>query len=180
MVSLGKFSVVVVATGLVAGLSWAQETPKSGASCPVVQAAHFPGLGASVPIGKNGSVDRNAPRKDGQHLDLKLMNSSMSPITSIRITVRGWRSGTGATLPAQKTELEHESASKTLNVTVNIASRKTVSHDVWVSGLASVDSVDVDEVKYADGLVWRPSSLGACRVVPDPLMLISKDTPSKP
>jgi hypothetical protein len=180
MVSFGKFSIAIAGIAALAAVSGAAQTTESqpkfqAVVCPVMKAEHSPGLTEQVPVGKDGSVSGPAIRRDGQHLVLRLTNSSWpaSTISAIRITVHGWRSGTGRTLPAQKTNSDNADASRTLNLTVNIAPHETVDKDVWVSGLASVDSIDVDRVKFVNGLSMRLNDSGGCRIVPDPEMLVS-------
>jgi hypothetical protein len=152
MVSFGKFSIAIAAVALAAVSGPAQTTktqPKVvilpvQSACPVaMRAEHSPGLTEQVPVGKDGSVSGPAIRRDGQHLVLRLINSSMpaTAISAIRITVHGWATGTAGTFPAQKTD--RANASRTLNLAVSIAPHQTVNRDVWVSGLASVDSIDI-------------------------------------
>lgn len=49
--------------------------------------------------------------------------------------------------------------------------RNQENADLLLRGFTSVSSIDVESVTYADGTTWR-SKAGACRVVPDGMMLI--------
>lgn len=180
MNSFSKLS-IAIATAALAAVSGSAQTTKTQSkdfeylACPVLQAERSPGLTEQVPVGKNGSVSRPAIHRDGQHLELRLINSGsrMSAISAIRITIHGWRSGTASTFPARKSNSHDSNATRTLDLAVSLAPHATASKDVWVSGLASVDSIDVDQVKYADGSSWESSTPQVCRIMPNPIMLIS-------
>ena len=66
-------------------------------------------------------------------------------------------------------------ASQTLNLKVRVGPHQSAKTDVWVKGLTSVDSIDLDAVSYADGLNWRATAAEPCKVIPDPKMLISSN-----
>jgi hypothetical protein len=182
MVSFGKLSVAAVVAGVVAVTSGSAQsknqtktfvvTAPSQGSCPVaMQAQHSPGLTAQVPVGRSGSA--GAERQPGvrQHLQLALSNSKPAAIEAIRITVHGW-SAKGRTVPTTGADLSNEDALQTVDLKVNIGPHETVQTDVWVSGLTAVGSIDLVGVSYSDGSSWKASAQ-ACRVVPDPEMLIS-------
>ena len=48
-----------------------------------------------------------------------------------------------------------------------------VHADLDLPGFTSVQSIRLDSVAYADGTSWTPISGRACRVAPDPFMLVS-------
>jgi hypothetical protein len=169
-----KFSLAVAFVGLAAPFGSAQAnknkftitTPKPQMACPVVlQAQHSPD-------GSMLRVKGEAPREGvGQQLQIAVTNSKMAAITSIRLAVHGW-SGKGRTLPAQKAD--ESDGSKTVNVTLKVGPLKTADANVWVSGLKSVNAIDLISVDYADGSSWERTETDACHFTPDPLMLISK------
>jgi hypothetical protein len=182
MVSLGRLSVAAVVAGVVvvtSGIAQSKNEPQifvvtapSPGSCPVaMQAQHSPGLSAQVPVGRSGS--RGAERQHGvrQHLQLALSNSKPTAIESILITVHGWRAK-GRTVPASSADLNDADALQTVDLKVNIGPHETTQTDMWVSGLTAVDSIDLVGVNYSDGSSWKASAQ-ACRIVPDPEMLIS-------
>jgi hypothetical protein len=181
MNSFAKFSLVAAIAALAVVCASAQAGKSEskaiivplppGLNCPLgVQAQHSSGLTAKVPVGKNG--DAIAKPEMGQHLQLMLNNLKGTAISSIRITVYGW-SGKGHTMPAAGVDSSYATGSQTVELKANVGPRATATEDVWVNGLTSVSSIDLDEVNYADGLSWRSSEAQACRIVPDPEMLIS-------
>jgi hypothetical protein len=49
-----------------------------------------------------------------------------------------------------------------------------VSGDLYIPGFTSVSSIDLIEVSYGGGKTWTIGDASACRVTPDPMMLIAK------
>ncbi|HEX4067540.1 MAG TPA: hypothetical protein VHZ09_16090 [Acidobacteriaceae bacterium] len=189
MTSFAKFSIVFAFAGLAAVTSGSAESGKKtttaiasqpNASCPVgVRAQHASGLTAQVPVGKNG-VQKNGGQRNSavdrgprQKLQLTLNNAGLGAISGVRITVHGWN-GTGRTLPTVDAGANYASAAKTMDLTVSVGPRETAEINAWVRGLTAVDSIDLDEVSYADGSSWKSPRPGACSTVPDPVTLISE------
>lgn len=136
------------------------------ANCPVAMSAQHGVHGSMVTV-------NNARHGIGQQLELTLNNPGSTGISAIRITVNGW-DGHGRTLPAAKATTDDTTASRTLELKVPIAPHTSTKTDVWVSGLTSVNSIDLVEVQYAKGLNWRARGTQACSIVPDPATLISQ------
>lgn len=184
MVSIGKFSIVVVAAVLAVSAAFAQAGKDQGktvvitspqVSCPVaLQAQHAPGLTAQIPVDKNGSVAGQPTRHEGQHLQLTLNNPKMSAITAVRIRLRGWKAS-ARTMPAQKASGDYSNASQVRDLKVNIDPRGSAKTDVWVSGMTAVNSIDLIGVSYADGSSWKPARLQVCSIMPALTMLISSN-----
>ena len=175
-----KISLVVAAVALAAaGTAQAgkNQTKTTAAAppqmnCPVwMQVQHAPGLTAQVEVGKNGSRTSPNSGETGQHLQLALNNLKETEISAIRITVHGWN-GKGSVTPTAR-GAGYGTASQTVNLKVSVGPHQSAKADVWVKGLTSVDSIDLDAVNYKDGLNWRATDAEPCRVVPDPEMLIS-------
>lgn len=174
MNSFTKFSLAVAVAGLAATPFGSAQANKNQAridfaktpmACPVVlQAEHSPD-------GSMRRVKGEAPREGvGQQLQIEVTNAKMAAITSIQLAVHGW-SGKGRTLPAQKAD--EANGSKTVDVTLKVGPLKTADANVWVSGLTSVNAIDLIGVDYADGSNWKPTGTDACHFTPDGLMLIS-------
>jgi hypothetical protein len=67
-----------------------------------------------------------------------------------------------------------EDAIRTMRIAFTSEKDGSVSSDLYVSGFTSVTAVQLIEVSYADGSVWKTSAPASCRVAPDPLMLIAE------
>jgi len=48
-----------------------------------------------------------------------------------------------------------------------------VYSDLYVPGFTSVSSIELLDVSYGDGRVWKIGGSSVCRVTPDPMMLIA-------
>ena len=66
---------------------------------------------------------------------------------------------------------ERAQASRKLKVSFSSDASGAAGADLAVRGFSAVLSIDVDSVTFADGSTWK-SAAGACRVIPDPVMLI--------
>jgi hypothetical protein len=96
-----------------------------------------------------------------------------------KITVQGtngaWRVMTSSTATAEPTQGSPWIATS-LDVDLvpsSTAEGKISRADLELPGFTSVRTIRLDSVSYADGTTWTPVSGHACRVTPDPLMLIS-------
>jgi hypothetical protein len=177
MTLFAKFSIAFAVAGLVAVTSGSAQTARnqtkiiivplpSQVSCPVAMQAQRGADGSTMMLAGG------AHRGIGQQLQLTLNNPKLATISAIRITVHGW-DVKGRTLPAGETTSSYASASRTLDLTLSIGASQTADTDIWVSGLTAVDSIDLDQVSYTDGSSWESSTLQACRIMPNPIMLIS-------
>jgi hypothetical protein len=134
--------------------------------CPVsMQASHL----SDGNIVKTGA---DHPKGVGQRLHLKLNNPDQRTITSATVNLRGW-TAKGRTAQVGASE-DAALAVRTLTVPFTTSADRTVSADVWASGLTAVVSVELLSVKYSDGSTWTPPQGKTCRVAPDLLMLVTQ------
>jgi hypothetical protein len=146
-------------------------------TCPVA-------MHASQSIGKN----LLAVRGNQQHVDVMaqrihlILSNFKSPnpkptIASAKVTVRGLSSKgrTIQTLSIQpgSTQPGTSDLTRALDVTFSPDTENSVSADLLLPGFTSVKSIELNTVTYADGSNWKVSAQAACRVAPDPVMLIS-------
>lgn len=146
-------------------------------TCPVA-------MRASQSIGENLlAVRGNQQRVDvmAQRIHLILANvkspNSKPMIATAKVTVRGLSSKGRAiqTLSIQPGSNQPGTSDLTraLEVTFSPETENSVSTDLLLPGFTSVKSIELNAVTYADGTNWRVSAQAACRVAPDPIMLIS-------
>jgi len=62
---------------------------------------------------------------------------------------------------------------KRVEVALDVRANSHASSDLSLSRFASVTSVDLNSLTYADGATWEASSPTACSIVPDPFMLVT-------
>ena len=109
----------------------------------------------------------------GQRISLDLKDSRPARIVAATVRVHGLNGKNRMVLTPTDTT-QRWNAVKTLKV--NFAEQKdgTVSADLWIGGFTSVSSIQLMDVSYSDGSIWKISRSNACRVQPDPLMLITE------
>ena len=108
----------------------------------------------------------------GQRISLNLKDSQSDHIVSATVRVRGWN-GKHRMLSTPTDSNQRWNAEKTLKIRFVDENDGSVSGDLWIGGFTGVDSLQLVDLTYADGRIWKPSGSAACRVQPDPLMLIS-------
>ena len=64
-------------------------------------------------------------------------------------------------------------ASRKLSVTFAANGKGRVTGDLYIPGFTAVNSIELLQVSYSDGRVWRIGAGNVCRVKPDPMMLIA-------
>jgi len=133
--------------------------------CPVsLRAQH----GAS---GNILSVDKNRPKGIAQLLHLTLTNPGSGQIVAAKLRVHGL---TGKARVTQTLSGQNDSdAAQNLDARFSPGPGNAVSADLWVPGMTAVLSIDLNSVTFADGSTRSFSAREACRVAPDPMMLIN-------
>ena len=123
--------------------------------------------------GKRQPDPDSRPSVTAQRIHLTL-GKSKNPvmIAGARVTVRG-TNGKWRTMPTSSIEKEQSNATKTLDIVFDIDGNGVESTDMVLPGFTSVQSITLDSLTYADGLIWSPKIGMTCRTIPDPLMLVS-------
>jgi len=155
---------------------------KSGFDCPVsMHAEHGSGGGLVMTRQSRSYRDPEPAQSSGPaqqiHLILgkPVLSSSVSArVVSAEVTVRG-TSGKWRTVPTGLAGDASSEMSKTLDITFSVAENGQVSADMNLPGFTSVKSISLDSLTYSDGSTWMPANGRACRVAPDPLMLVSSE-----
>jgi hypothetical protein len=153
----------------------------TGTTCPVgMQATH----GRSLPSSVNaGGAHQQGPAINGrqfvaqppvpainQQIHLVMTNPLSRDIVSAQFTAHGFsnKSRTVYLDDAQAPDL-----TTTVKVVIDVKGNGHASSDLSLSDFTAVSSIDLNSITYADGSTWHSSSLGACSVVPDGVMLIA-------
>jgi hypothetical protein len=109
----------------------------------------------------------------GQHILLSLVDSHPAPIIAATVKVTG-TTGKNRMLQTGRANSEPDGI-KTIRVTLSKEKDGAVSGDLYVAGLTSVKLLELLDVSYGDGRIWKIGGSGVCRVAPDPLMLVAAD-----
>lgn len=117
-----------------------------------------------------GPSARPTPLVQEQTIQFTVENPSAREIVKAQITVHGL-SHHGRFVPLANGPVPD--LSRKVSVVLDVKGNSRASSDLSLSRFASVTSVDLNTLTYADGATWRASSPGACSVAPDPFMLVS-------
>lgn len=153
----------------------------AGQSCPIAMHAQQ-GSGTGLILARKAQPSTVAARI---HLILDDTKTSdggkLSKAVRAQVTVRG-TNGKSRIQNTSRSELGVSgSGSPWIEKTVQVpliadtSSRDlpNASADLELPGFTSVNSIRLDSVTYADGRIWTPETSQACRVTPDPFMLVS-------
>lgn len=121
--------------------------------------------------GDNLQVNNSRPKGIAQGLHLILTNPDSRQIAAANVTVRGLTAKPRLT-QALSNQTGSSDAARTLDVRFSAGPLNTVSADLWVPGLTSVQLLELNSVTYGDGSTWKLAAGNVCRTVPDGLMLI--------
>jgi hypothetical protein len=134
--------------------------------CPVgVRAEHGTGGGMLwVRDGRSVGI--------GQQIQLTLSNPKSVGIVGADIVVHG-NTAKGRVLPAHSGQAGSSEIAKTLELKLPVGAKEDASTDLFLRAFTSVTSIDLNAVQYADGSIWRASTLQSCHIAPDGVMLIS-------
>ena len=112
-------------------------------------------------------------QKFGQRISLSLKDGHSARIISATVRVFGL-SGSTRMVPTPAKNSQRWNTTKTLRVELVEEPDGTVSGDLWIGGFTAVDTVRLLSVSYSDGTRRAISGSSACRVQPDPIMLITE------
>lgn len=143
--------------------------PNSTAVCPVSMSARQGIWDHTIKV-RQGE-QQHPPQPFGQRILLSLVDAHPARIVSATVAVHGT---TGKNHMLQTVD-SASGANATTTVTASFTKQGdgSVSADIYVPGFTSVTSLELQQVSYADGSTWKIDSSNACRVAPDPMMLIA-------
>jgi hypothetical protein len=107
----------------------------------------------------------------GQRIFLSLEDSHPDPIVAASVRVHGL-TGKNRVLHTDQANAGGD-ATKDMRITFGSTGTGGVSSDLYMPGFTSVSSIELIEVSYSDGKIWKIGSSDVCRVTPDPMMLIA-------
>src|ERR1700758_4391010 len=141
-----------------------------GNDCPV-------GMSASQGVWDHTLKVRQGQREQstqpfGQRIFLTLTDSHPAPIVAATVKVRGL-TGKNRVLQTVAEPNADRDPIKIIKITFTANSRGSVSGDLYAPGFTSVTSIELLDVSYDDGKIWKIGGSSGCRVKPDPMMLIA-------
>jgi hypothetical protein len=134
--------------------------------------------GSLMTVDKRRDGEKRDSSGAAQRIHLSLGKGSDSErVVAVRITVHG-TSNKPRTMAADSRVTgprlnDSPDARKTLNLSFSDRDKDEATADLLLRGFTSVTSITLDSLTFADGSIWMPDFGKACRIVPDPLMLIA-------
>lgn len=141
---------------------------QAGDGCPISMRARHGVWDHTIKIQQGQQGNKFQPF--GQRIFLTLSSSKAAPIIAATVKVHGL---TGKNHMVETAAGASGDATKILKITFAESQWDGVTGDLYIPGFTSVSSIELVEVSYDDGRVWRIGDSGVCRVTPDPLMLIA-------
>ena len=145
--------------------------PPTASACPIDMHATQGVWDRTIRV-RNGERDL-VPQGFGQRISLKLKDSRPARIVAATVRILGLN-GKSAMLPTPADVSSRSNAIRTVTLKFTEEQDGTVTADLRIGGFTSVTSIQLVNVTYSDGSVWTTSGSNACRVQPDPLMLITE------
>ncbi|MGA8085702.1 MAG: hypothetical protein WCA10_00250 [Terracidiphilus sp.] len=108
----------------------------------------------------------------GQRIFLTLNDSHPAPIVAATVKVYGL-TARNHMVQANGNANPNGDATKIIEVKFVASQKGGVTGDLYIPGFTAVNSIELLQVSYDDGRVWRIGGSSVCRVAPDPMMLIA-------
>ena len=141
-----------------------------GIGCPIGMAADQGVWDHTIRV-HQGQRDKLA-QPFGQRIILTLNDAHSAAIVAATVNVRGLTARNHMMQTAGNVNSNGE-ASRTLSVTFAANEKGRATGDLYIPGFTAVNSIELLQVSYGDGRVWRSGADNVCRVKPDPMMLIA-------
>jgi hypothetical protein len=135
----------------------------STSSCPVSLHA-LQGTGGGL-IAVHGTQPIPGP---SQHIHL-VLGDARSTVVSAKVVVRGL---SGKNHILETADNSRSDLTKTLDVRFFSEEDSKSAADLILPGFTTVQSVELQSIRYQDGSTWIFADREACHVAPDPLMLV--------
>ncbi len=142
------------------------EPREANDGCPVTMHADHLADGSMV------KTNNTHPKGLGQWLNLSLTSRDAKRIAKATVTVNGLTPKERVT-QALSNGAGPWDATQSLDVSFVAGPDHAAIARIWVPGMSAVMRIDLESMVYSDGSVWKIAEAQACRVRPDPLMLIS-------
>jgi len=108
----------------------------------------------------------------GQRIFLTLNDTRPASIVAATVKVYGLTAKNHMVQTDNHAAADGE-ATKIMSINFAARQKNGVSTDLYIPGFTAVNSIELIQVSYDDGKVWRIGADSVCRVTPDPMMLIA-------
>lgn len=163
----------------------AQNPPQSSATSVVLSANQPPNatFAGGCPVAmsaRQGIWDhtirvRNGEKRQegfGQRISLTLVDIHSAQIVAATVKVLGL-SGKNRILNTDSSPNGSPDTSRVIQLTSFTGTKNGATAELYATGFTSVTSIQLLEVRYANGSAWSSPGSAVCRVAPDPFMLVA-------
>lgn len=140
-------------------------------ACPIAMHASQGMWNHTIRV-RHGEKEPVGPHS-GQLISLNLKDAHSAHIVAATVRVRGLN-GKNRMMLTPAGAQQDWNAVATLKARFAQEDDGSALADLRVAGFTAVYSVQLIDVSYSDGSTWRSPKSNACRVQPDPLMLITE------
>jgi hypothetical protein len=141
-----------------------------GDGCPIGMVASQGVWDHTVRV-RQGQQEK-VPQPFGQRIFLTLNDSHPATIIAATVKVRGL-TGKNHMLQTAGDPAADGEATKIMEINFAAGQKGGVTGDLYIPGFTAVNSIELVQVSYSDGRIWRIGADNVCRVTPDPMMLIA-------
>ena len=141
-----------------------------GGGCPIGMVASQGVWDHTLRV-RQGQEGQN-PQPFGQRIFLTLNDTRSGAIVAATVKVYGLTAKNHMLQTDNHATADGE-ATKIMSITFAAKQQNGVSTDLYIPGFTAVNSIELIQVSYDDGRVWRIGTDSVCRVTPDRMMLIA-------
>jgi hypothetical protein len=138
-------------------------------TCPVGMTANQGVWDHTVRV-RQGQQEKTPPF--GQRILLTLSDANPATIIAATVRVHGLTGKNRVVQTASGPGADGE-ATKTMELNFATGPKSSVTGDLYIPAFTAVNSIELLQVSYDDGRVWKIGADSVCRVTPDPMMLIA-------
>ncbi|HZP05622.1 MAG TPA: hypothetical protein VFB43_12025 [Terracidiphilus sp.] len=117
---------------------------------------------------------RKGQQTKGQRLHLAFTNHGAKQIVAATVNVQGYASTPGVIMTVAKPSTGSPAlVTRTIQIAFGPQTGENLATNILVPDVPATQTIDLVSLAYADGTGWKLAAGQACRITPDPLMLIS-------
>jgi len=134
------------------------------ASCPVGFTVQRKGMPAMRSIASGDAV-----RRRGAGLDIHFSEYAALRIAQVKVVVHGVSTDP---MLLQVADSKNDNVTETFHLQRADGDKELAGSALWTRAMGTISRVELTEITYTDGSVWRPSEESRCSVRPNGLVLV--------
>lgn len=134
------------------------------ASCPVGFTVQRKGMPAMRSIASGDAV-----RRRGAGLDIHFSEYAALRIAQVKVVVHGVSTDP---MLLQVADSKNDNVTETFHLQRADGDKELAGSALWTRAMGTISRVELTEITYTDGSVWRPSEESRCSAKPNGLVLV--------